>query len=255
MPSNRVYALLLGTLAFLGTAAALQAQDKGKNAPVPPARVEATRSELEAIAANPPKGMAPADLEAVKQRLAHGDFAVGDKVLIEVIGDQTYSDTFTVRSGRVLVLPSLPTLSLDGVLRSESDSVIGAFLARFLRDPQVTVTPMIRLGVLGGVGQPGYYDVPAQSLLSEVIMGAGGLGVYGDMKRTTVNRGNEEVLDSKAANVAIANGSTLDLLNMQSGDNVNVGISNPQKTLNKVQIITAILAIPIMILTISALTN
>jgi protein involved in polysaccharide export with SLBB domain len=258
MPSSRALdvlkmSLLLG-LGLLGSAESLLAQnDKVK---APPARVEATRAELEAIAAHPPKGMSGTDLGAVQSRLANGDFAVGDRILIEVVGDSIYSDTFTVRSGRALVLPSLPPLSLEGVLRSESDSVISGYLTRYLRNPQVTVTPLIRMGLLGGVVRPGYYDVPAQSLITEVVMLAGGgLAGTGDMSRTVVYRGNTVVLDSKAANAAAANGSTLDVLNLQSGDNINIGVKNPGGTLTKVQIITGLLAIPLMILSISAIAN
>lgn len=250
---NPGYASILLSLGLVLGASSLGAQ-VDKQAP-PPARVEATRAELEAIAAHPPKGMSAADLASVRQRLATGDFAVGDRLLIEVTGDSMYSDTFTVRTGRVLSLPTLPPLSLEGVLRSESDSVIAGYLGRYLRNPQVNVTPLMRVGVLGGVAKPGYYDVPAQSLLSELVMLAGGLGQYGTMKKAAIFRGNEEVMDAKATNVAVANGSTLDLLNLQSGDNLNVGQQNPSATLSKVQIITGLLAIPIMIFTISALAN
>ena len=199
--------------------------------------------------------MSEADQSAVAMRLANGDFQVGDKLLIEVLGDTTYSDTFAVRAGRVVVLPSMPPLSLAGVLRSESDSVFREFLGKYVRDPQIRVTPLIRMGVLGGVARPGYYDVPAQSLLSDVVMGAGGLGNFGDMKKTTIFRGKDEVLDPKAVNTAMTQGRTLDILNLQSGDNINVGATNPQATLNKVQIITAILAIPLLIVSISAIGN
>lgn len=222
---------------------------------VEPARVEATRTELEAIAAHPPKGMSAADLASVQSRLSVGDFAVGDKVLIYVQGDPTYSDTFAVSPGRILMLPALPGLSLEGVLRSEADSVIAGFLARYIRDPQVTVTPLIRMGILGGVGKPGYYDVPAQSLLSEMVMTAGGLGQFGDMGRSKVMRNNDEVLNAKAVSFAISNGKTLDVLNLQSGDNFAVGVKDPGATLSKVQIITALLAIPLMIVSISAISN
>ncbi len=256
MPSSRAvrraWTAALGMLVMVGASGPLWAQ---KPAPAPPARVEATRAELEAIVAHPPKGMSSADLAAAQHRLANGDFAVGDRIMILVQGDTTFSDTFTVRSGRVLAMPSLPPLSMAGVLRSEADSVIMEFLGRYLRNPQVTVTPLMRLGVLGGVVKPGYYDVPSQTLLSDVVMTAGGLGPFGDMKRTKVNRGNEEILDPKAANMAIANGLTLDLLNLQSGDNVNVGVQNPQATLNKVQIITALLAIPLLIVSIKSIAN
>ena len=55
--------------------------------------------------------------------------------------------------------------------------------------------------------------------------------------------------------MAISNGATLDVLSLQSGDNVNVGVQNPGATLSKVQIITALLAIPLMIVSISAISN
>jgi len=241
-------ALLIG---LLGTTSELAAQQGA----TPPPRLEATRAELEAIAAHPPKGMSSTDLAMVQARLANGDFAVGDKITIQVQGETTLSNTFTVSGSRALLLPALPPLSLAGVLRSESDSVITEFIGRYVRDPQVTVQPLIRLGVLGGVARPGYYDVPAQTLLSDVVMTAGGIGPLGDMKRTTVNRGNAELLDPKAANNAIANGKTLDLLNLQSGDNVNIGVQNPNATLTKIQIVGAILAIPLMIVTISTITH
>jgi protein involved in polysaccharide export with SLBB domain len=256
MPSSRLTRTVLSSL-LLGVSLVALTSDlhAQKPTPVPPARVQATRAELEGIAARPPKGMSPADLASVQSRLAVGDFAVGDKVQIDVQGDATYSGTFPVREGRLLALPSLPTLSLEGVLRSEADSVISLFLAKYIRDPQVTVTPLIRIGILGGVNLPGYYDVPAQSLLSEMVMSAGGLGAFGQMKRSKVNRGNEEVLDSKAVSVAITNASTLDVLNLQSGDNFNVGVQDPNSNLAKVQILTALLAIPLMIVSISAIAK
>jgi len=244
-----MWAALVVAAALARLPNALEAQQ----ASPPPARLEATRTELEAIAAHPPKGMSAADLALVQARLANGDFAVGDKITIQVQGETTLSNTFTVSATRSLLLPSLPPLSLAGILRSESDSVITEFIGRYVREPQVTVQPLMRLGVLGGVARPGYYDVPAQTLLSDVVMTAGGIGPLGDMKRTTINRGNTELLDPKAANTAIANGQTLDLLNLQSGDNVNIGVQNPNATLTKLQIVGALLAIPLMIVTISAI--
>ncbi len=36
-------------------------------------------------------------------------------------------------------------------------------------------------------------------------------------------------MDPKAVSVAISNGATLDLMNLQSGDNINVGVQNPRR--------------------------
>lgn len=255
MPSKRLAAPMRGALCLLLGFLATVGQASGQAVPAPPSRIEATRPELEALAAHPPKGMSAADRASVQSRLANGDFAPGDKVNIVVQGEASYTGTFIVVSGRSLVLPSLPPLSLEGVLRSEADSVVSEFLGKYIRNPQVTVTPLVRLGVLGGVAHPGYYDVPSQSLLSEVIMGAGGVGANSRMDKTVVYRGNDEVLNSKAVNMAIADGNTLDVLNLQSGDNIQVGIERASGALTKVQLITGLLAIPIMIFTITALAN
>jgi protein involved in polysaccharide export with SLBB domain len=220
----------------------------------PTARAEATRAELEAIAAHPPKGMSAADLATVQQRLAKGDFAPGDRIAIQVEGEPTMTGTFTIAAGQTLVLPSMPPLALGGVLRSESDSVIREFIARYVRDPQVTVQPLLRLGMFGGVGKPGYYDVPATSLLSEAIMEAGGVSGTGQMSSSKVTRQNQVVLDSKAVSEALANGKSLDLLNMQSGDNLQVG-EKGAGFMSTVGIVTAVLAIPFMIVSISALKH
>ena len=192
-----VLSLLLVLLGGTSTALAQQNQ-------TPPPRVEATRLELEAIAAHPPKGMSQADLAAVQRRLTNGDFAVGDKIQIQVNGEATLTNTFTVAINQQLLLPALPPLPLAGVLRSESDSVITEFIGRYIRGPQVTVEPLMRLGVLGGVAKPGYYDLPSTSLLSEVVMQAGGMAASGKMEKTQVLRGNSPVLDPKAVNMGFS---------------------------------------------------
>jgi protein involved in polysaccharide export with SLBB domain len=252
MPSKHaaggLRAALFLVLGILCSAAELQAQQA-----TPSARVEATRAELEAIAAHPPKGMSAADLAAVQSRLANGDFAVGDKIAIQVQNEPTLTSTFTVSGDRTLLLPSLPPLPLAGVLRSESDSVITAYIARYIRDPQVAVQPLLRLGVLGGVGKPGYYEVPSTSLVSEVVMLAGGMGANGTMEKTQVYRGNQMVLESKAVSVAVTNGATLDLLNLQSGDNIQVGEKGAFK--NTLGLVVAVLAVPLMIVSISSLKH
>jgi len=239
---------LLLVLGILTSTAELPAQQA-----TPPARVEATRAELEALSAHPPKGMLAADLAAVQSRLANGDFAVGDKLAIQVLNEPALTNTFAVSGDRTLLFPALPPLPLAGVLRSESDSVITAFIARFIRDPQVTVQPLLRLGVLGGVGKPGYYEVPSTSLVSEVVMLAGGMGTNGTMEKAMVYRGDQMVLNSKAVNVAVTNGATLDLLNLQSGDNIQVGEKGGFK--NTLGLVVAVLAVPLMIVTISSLKH
>src|SRR3970282_542657 len=61
-----------------------------------------------------------ADAAAIRMRLTNGDFIPGDRIRLLVEGDTALSDTFTVRGDRMLPLPNLPPISLQGVLDSES---------------------------------------------------------------------------------------------------------------------------------------
>ena len=139
MPSNRRTIVpktsLLLILGLLAASNDLLAQKET----TPPPPVQATRAELEAIDAHPPKGMSSADRAAVQSRLANGDFVVGDKVADRGGGrhDPTATRSPSAASG-TLLLPSLPPLSLDGVLRSESDSVISEFLGTLHPGPQTS---------------------------------------------------------------------------------------------------------------------
>src|SRR5437879_3402957 len=42
---------------------------------------------------------------AIRARLTAGDFAVGDRIWLTVLGEKELSDTFTVGPGRLLTLP------------------------------------------------------------------------------------------------------------------------------------------------------
>src|SRR5437879_9398832 len=71
---------------------------------------------------------------AIRARLQEGDFRVGDRIVVFVRGDTALSNTFLVREGVVLKLPSLPDISLMGVLRSEAEGRIRQTIATYLRD-------------------------------------------------------------------------------------------------------------------------
>jgi protein involved in polysaccharide export with SLBB domain len=198
-------------------------------------RPSATRGELERLAARAEEeassGAASAQVRAEKQRevaalrarLREGDFEVGDRVVLEVPGDSALSDTFAVQPGRTLNLPKLPALSLAGVLRSELQSHLVTQVARFVRDTALRATPLIRFGVLGEVGRPGYYRLPADIPISDAIMAAGGPTARADVPRTVVRRGSKRLLSKGEVRKAMVAGSTLDQLNLRPGDEIVVG--------------------------------
>ena len=62
---------------------------------------------------------------------------VGDQIEINVVGQPAFSDTFVVALGRILTLPGLPDIPLQGVLRSEAQEYLTKQLSRYIREPQV----------------------------------------------------------------------------------------------------------------------
>ena len=182
-------------------------------------REMATRSELEASLATA-KGD---ERVSIQQRLSDGDFQAGDLIALSVIEESTLSDTFTVRAGRTLKLPNLPEIPLKGVLRSELRGFLAAKVAESVRNPQVDAIALIRVAVLGAVNRPGFYNVPAETPASQVVMIAGGPGANTNLKKVEVRRGEVVVLDRAAMSAAFAAGTSIDQLNVHGGDQIVVG--------------------------------
>lgn len=160
--------------------------------------------------------------ERIRERLEFGDFALGDRIALSVLGEPELPDTVTVQAGPRIVLPPFGDIPLGGVLRSEVEAHLTEALGQYIRDPDVTARALMRLSVQGAVGAPGFYVVPAEMLLSEVIMVAGGPGQGTDLDGIEIERGEEVVLGDEAAREAIRQGMSLDQLNLQAGDEVVV---------------------------------
>ena len=182
--------------------------------------------EREASAAGASRGeRSEKEFEAslLRLRLREGDFQPGDQIVLVVEGEAALTDTFTVRAGRVLSLPTIEDVSVDGVLRAEIEPHLAAHIARFVRDPSVHATPLVRVAVLGSVGRPGFYAMPADLLVSDAIMRAGGPVADTDLDRTEIRRESQRVWSPSEVQMAIAAGYTLDQLNMRAGDKIVVG--------------------------------
>ena len=231
--SARLTCVALATVVCALGASAIAAQEPSAQEPSASAArgVFATRAELEALATAAERAANDADLPAgergqlrgeafvLRYRLEQGDFAVGDRIVIDVAGEATLTDTFTVRSGPVVQMANLPPISVAGVLRSELDSHITTELGRYLQRPSIRVVPLLRIAVMGQVGNPGFYYVPADILLSDVLMLAGGPG-DADLKRSQIRRGDDALLSSQHFAIAVAEGLSLDALSLRSGDEV-----------------------------------
>jgi protein involved in polysaccharide export with SLBB domain len=207
--------LVLAWSLALGDAGA-QATD-----PVLAHRPLATREQLQALVASLEKTQpTAAPLAIAKARLSDGDFRPGDMVLLEVQGEAALSDTFSVGPDRSVSLPApaVGTMPLQGVLKSELQEKATEFIGKFVRNPVVRARPLVRLSVQGEVVRAGYYGIPADALLTDALMAAGGTTAEADIKKLRIERDGKPLLEGKALERAFAQSQTVDDLALRPGD-------------------------------------
>jgi len=187
-------------------------------------------SELEAQLANGgvrggERERAERDLALLRSRLERGDFQVGDQVIVTISREQVSVDTATVREGLVIALASqgeLPDVSLNGVLRSETQQRVQSHVDRYLRDVNVRVTLLTRLQVTGGVIRPGYHGVSPDRPVTDILMAAGGPTPMAKLDRVTIRRGGKLIVKASQWQAAVREGTTIAGLGLQPGDEVAI---------------------------------
>jgi len=220
--SARCFAVAVALGATLTANAA--AQQNGERTPGD--RPLAKRSELETLAQQL-SGDAAA-LARVRARLAEGDFRPGDLVWIQVQDEEALSDTFEIGPDRELRMPAptVGTLPLKGVLRSELDEHVQTYIARFVRDPVARARPLMRISVQGEVAQAGYHALPADAVLADALTAAGGATAEADMRKLRIERNGEKIWKGKELQEAIANRGTIDQMGLQDGDRLIIDRRN-----------------------------
>jgi protein involved in polysaccharide export with SLBB domain len=159
----------------------------------------------------------------LRDRLASGDFKVGDQVIVTVSQDLVQVDTATIRDGMVVAFAALPDVSVAGLLRSELLPRLQAHVDRFRKEHTVRVNLLTRLQVIGQVARPGYYGISPDRPASEIIMLAGGPSALGRLDRVSIRRNQKLIVKASQWREAVNGGMTVAQLGLQPGDEVEVG--------------------------------
>ena len=160
-----------------------------------------------------------ASIAAISRRLREGDIWPGDIVDLRVLGEDRWTMNHTVGPMRTISLEAIDPIDVSGVLHSELEEHLAIQLARYLREPRISVNVLKRIGVLGQVGQPGFYTTQGNSLVSEVIMLAGGPNANADVDGIEFRRLGEPL---DIGPQVVWQSMSLDELGIQSGDEVYV---------------------------------
>ena len=183
-----------------------------------------TRAELEERAKLAEANHRTGEAWLLKQRLEKGDFQEGDRIILRLQVVMTLRvDTLTVRAGRLIQLPGMEDLKLEGVLRSELNDRMFAHMARYFREPIVKALPLLRIQLNGAVGRPGYYYSSADVLLADVVMAAGGPTPDSDLNKVVIRRGPDVIWTESDTRTALTDGLSLDRLSLRAGDEVFIG--------------------------------
>lgn len=162
------------------------------------------------------------EAQILRARLKAGDFQEGDRIVVTLESNPTATDTMQVRTGKVLQFPHMADVSLEGVLRSELTDTLRSHLSKYLTNPNVRATPLLPLAVMGNVRNPGYFYAPADYVLRDLIMRAGGPDPNADVSKSVVRRGGQTIWDANTTRAAFADGLSLDRLHLRAGDELFV---------------------------------
>ncbi|MGH7537101.1 MAG: polysaccharide biosynthesis/export family protein [Gemmatimonadales bacterium] len=185
--------------------------------------------------------------QLIRTRLERGDFQAGDRILLQVDSEPQLSDTFPVGPNQEVVLPVVGVLTLRGVLRAELQTAMSRELGRFLRDPIVRATPLIRVSVIGEVNKPGFYLLSPSSVVSDVITAAGGPTQNAKVEKMWVERAGRRFMEDQPLQQLIAEGRTLDDASIRPGDKFVVPQLSGGSAFETFRTISIILSIPLTI--------
>ena len=183
------------------------------------------------------------EAQLIRTRLQQGDFQVGDRVYLKVERQPELTDTFTVAPGPVLVLPSIREISLAGLLRSELEQHVEQHLRRFLVNPVVDATALMRVWIEGAVSAPGVYLVPSETVLTDALMRAGGLTRDATIDGIRIERDGAPIWEGEALQRAITRGNTLDQLSIKAGDRIVVPDAGRGRLVNFQTIVALIVSV------------
>ena len=147
-------------------------------------------------------------------------FHAGDRVTILIWRHEDLSGEFQVRADGNLFLPLVGEVKTAGLTVTQLEKSLFEYFSTFLRNPQVMVSPLFRVTILGAVKVPGSYSVNGTERVTDLIAMAGGLVDKAVIEKTQVTRGEEVITIN--VNQAIQAEKTLEEVGIQSGDIVLV---------------------------------
>jgi polysaccharide export outer membrane protein len=104
---------------------------------------------------------------------------------------RTVVDTFPVDSDGMVFLPYVGRTEVVGLSIPELEEKLYSEFSLYLREPNLIITPLHKITVLGHIRSPGIYLADRTSTVAKLIARAGGPTEIGDIGRVKVQREGE----------------------------------------------------------------
>jgi protein involved in polysaccharide export with SLBB domain len=141
----------------------------------------------------------------------------GDALLVGVRDEPHLSGQFGVVDNGTVMLPHVGLVQVSGRTFGDVVAQLEAAYARELVEPEVQITPLFRIAVLGEVQRPGLFPVDLTYTVADVLATAGGVSPFGDPRRISLVR------DGRVLIARLDPGSGTLQGRIQSGDHLIVG--------------------------------
>lgn len=180
---------------------------------------------------------------------------VGDRLLLQVVGEQQLTDTFTVGDGPSITLPDIGAVPLAGIRRGDVELYLRQQLAKYLKNPDVHARVLIRLSILGEVEHPGFYAVPADLVLADAMMRAGGPTREAAMPKMRIERDGRVIWEGDRLQRGLGENLTIDQFDLHGGDRVVVPVIRRHDSEGILRIVALLVTLPAAIYGIKQLSH
>jgi polysaccharide export outer membrane protein len=104
------------------------------------------------------------------------------------------SGEFRITADGAIGHPLYQSVDVKNVTLAEATSRIRQYLTQLTNDPQVVIEPLLSVAVGGEVRQPGLYNLPLGTTLSQAVAQAGGGSDQGALKHVRLIRGRRQIV-------------------------------------------------------------
>ncbi len=145
---------------------------------------------------NPPSTFAPLTMVPVTPDYVVGP---GDELLIQVWGQVTFNNRFTVDRSGSIYIPQVGTVHVAGITFGQMQDYLKSQMGRVFRNFDLNVNMgqlrSIQVFVVGQARRPGSYTISSLSTLINALFVTGGPTPQGSMRHIQLKRGGKVVVD------------------------------------------------------------